>query len=305
MEGSKGVKIASFLKKIVLVLLLVVVIVIFEVNHWPAGNTIAALVLGLLLPDVWHSFQDLKDPVAWRVSKRKLERANLINEKTEIRISFAYLYRIKLGNKYFLVKNSRGTEKYQPVGGVYKFNSSEKEALKKRFHIMEDNKVTVDNSSRNDYRLRMQNQFLVDIVDRFNSADADRERINNVSREFKEELVESGILRWDTISYRYCGRHMTELKFGEHFQYYELLLADIIELQPTDQQLEDLQNLMERESEQYCFVSKEEIDSLGINTQEGRLKEVIADHTKKILEENEIDLMRDVEYVNKIFTVRL
>ena len=285
MEGSKGVKIASFLKKIVLVLLLVVVIVIFEVNHWPAGNTIAALVLGLLLPDVWHSFQDLKDPVAWRVSKRKLERANLINEKTEIRISFAYLYRIKLGNKYFLVKNSRGTEKYQPVGGVYKFNSSEKEALKKRFHIMEDNKVTVDNSSRNDYRLRMQNQFLVDIVDRFNSADADRERINNVSREFKEELVESGILRWDTISYRYCGRHMTELKFGEHFQYYELLLADIVELQPTDQQLEDLQNLMERESEQYCFVSKEEIDSLGINTQEGRLKEVIADHTKKILEE--------------------
>ena len=98
---------------------------------------------------------------------------------------------------------------------------------------------------------------------------------------------------------------MSELKFGEHFQIYELLLADIVELLPTEQQLLDLQHLMEQKTDQYYFASKEEIDSLGINTAEGRLQEFIADHTKKILEENETALMHDIEHVNENFTVHL
>ena len=98
---------------------------------------------------------------------------------------------------------------------------------------------------------------------------------------------------------------MSELKFGEHFQIYELLLADIVELLPTEQQLLDLQHLMEQKTDQYYFASKEEIDSLGINTAEGRLQEFIADHKKKILEENETALMHDIEHVNENFTVHL
>lgn len=297
--------IAKFLSNLLVAIVLIGIICIFEIKHWPAGNTVVGIILGCLLPNLWHSFEDLRDPIAWRVSKRKLERGDIIRDKTEVRISFAYLYRIKVGNRYFLVKNSRGTEKYQPVGGVYKFNYSEKGLLKKRFHVMDDNKVPIDDSSRDDYRLRMENRFLLEFVDCFNRPDADRENIKNVGREFKEELVDSGILNWDTIRYRYCGRHMSELKFGEHFQIYELLLADVVELQPTKQQLLDLQRLMEQESDQYYFASREEIDSFGINTAEGKLQEFIADHTKKILEENETDLMHDIELVNKIFTIHL
>lgn len=280
-------------------------IIIFNNVGWSAAIGISGITLSLILPRLVTYFQDLKDSVAWRVSKRQLERDGLINDKTVIRISFAYLYRIKVGKKYLLVKNSRGTDKYQPVGGVYKLYKNEKIVLKNRFHVMDDNKVTIDNSSRDDYRLRMENRFLLDFIDRFNRADSERERISNVGREFREELVDSGILNWNTIRYRYCGRHMSELKFGEHFQIYELLLADIVELLPTEQQLLDLQHLMEQKTDQYYFASKEEIDSLGINTAEGRLQEFIADHTKKILEENETALMHDIEHVNENFTVHL
>ena len=41
-----------------------------------------------------------------------------------------YLFRIKVGDRYLLVKNNRGTEKYQPVGGVYQFKRGEKDELK-------------------------------------------------------------------------------------------------------------------------------------------------------------------------------
>lgn len=280
-------------------------IIIVNNVGWSAAVILSTIALPLISPRLVTYFQDLRDSTAWRASKRQLERDGFINDKTVIRVSFAYLYRIIVGNKYLLVKNSRGTDKFQPVGGVYKLNKNEKKVLKNRFHVMDDNKVTIDNSSRDDYRLRMENRFLLDFIDRFNCADSEREHINNVGREFREELIDSGILNWDTIRYRYCGRHMSELKFGEHFQIYELLLADIVELLPTEQQLLDLQHLMEQKTDQCYFASKEEIDSLGINTAEGRLQEFIADHTKKILEENETALMHDIEHVNENFTVHL
>lgn len=107
-----------------------------------------------------------------------------------------------------------------------------------------DNKIPIDESSRNDYRLRLENKYLRKFVHRFDS-DARRETVRNLSREFREELVETGIVDWKKITYRFCGRHMTELRFGEHFQMYELLLADVVELLPTADQEKDLIQLLE------------------------------------------------------------
>ena len=85
---------------------------------------------------------------------------------------------------------------------------------------------------------------------------------------------------------------MTDLKFSDHFQMYELLLADIVELNPTEKQESDIRELMENESELYCFATANEINSLGVNTQIGVLQESIGDHTKKILQENESKLSK-------------
>lgn len=78
--------------------------------------------------------QDLLDTTSWKASQRELKRGGFITDNATIRISSAYLYRIKVADKYLLVKNERGTGKYQPVGGVYKLKENEKIELKNRYH---------------------------------------------------------------------------------------------------------------------------------------------------------------------------
>ena len=48
---------------------------------------------------------------------------SLIYWNQDIRFSIAYLYKIKINNKYLLIKGSK-IEQLQPVGGVYKVCSS-------------------------------------------------------------------------------------------------------------------------------------------------------------------------------------
>lgn len=296
----------KILKGIILFILslsFVGIIVVFEIKSWPVGSSIAGLLLGLSLPAFCNSVQDIFDTTNWKMSQRKLKRGGFITDNTIVRVSFAYLYRIKVGDKYLLVKNERGTGKYQPVGGVYKFDENEKLELKNRFQVKDDDKISIDESSRNDYRLRMENKYLRKFIAHFDRK-AKREKIDDLSREFKEELIEKGIVDWSQIKYRFCGRHMTSLQFGEHFQIYEILLADVVELLPTLEQENDLKLLVRQESDKYRWVTAEEIISLGVNTATGQLREDIADHTKKILQENEGELMK-ISDVGKTFTVNI
>lgn len=301
--GDNFMKIGKLIGLVFVSAISITIIFLFEIKNWPAGSSLSGIVLGFSLPGLWHSIQDLLDTTNWKVSQRRLKRGGFITDDTIIRISFAYLYRIKISDKYLLVKNERGTGKYQPVGGVYKLKGNEKIELKNRFLVKDDNKVSIDESSRDDYRLRMENQYLRKFVKRFNKK-AERERVDDLSREFEEELVKTGIVNWKQITYRFCGRHMTELKFGEHFQIYELLLADVVELIPTPEQEQDLQRLMAQQSDMYRFATAEEIISLGINTATGNLEESIGDHTKKTIQENERQLMK-IPGVGKEYTVQL
>ena len=285
-------KILKFIGVTVLSFVCVGIIVLFEIKGWPAGSSLAGIILGASLPASWRFAQDLGDTTSWKTSQTQLTRGGFINADTIIRISFAYLYRIKIRNKYLLIRNTRNTGKYQPVGGVYKMLGNEKQELKNQFHVMDDDKIPIDESSRDDYRLRMENRYLRKFIERFDSSIASREKISDVGREFREELIENGILNWDKISYRYCGRHMTELRFEEHFQIYEILLADIVELIPSPEQEQDLRNLMIQKSDKYHFATAEQILRLGIDIEAGDLKEWIGDHAKKILQETEGQLIK-------------
>ena len=296
-------KICKAIVLVVLSMLSVGVILLFEINAWPAGSSLAGIALGFSLPGLVNSIQDLLDTTNWKTSQRKLKRGRFIEDSTIIRISFAYLYRIKIGNKYLLVKNERGTGKYQPVGGVYKLLGNEKLELRNRYQVKDDNKIPLDRSSRDDYRLRLENRYLRKFVKRFDRK-AEREQIYNLSREFREELIEKGIISWSQITYRFCGRHMTELHFGDHFQCYELLLADVVELVPTPEQEADLERLVKQQSDIYRFATADEITSLGVDTASGDLRENIADHTLKIIQENGGQLMR-ISGVGKTYTINL
>jgi len=117
-------------------------------------------------------------------------------------------------------------------------------------------------------------------------------------------LVDTGIINWSEIKYRCCGRDIAGVKYGEKFQVFELLLADVVELIPTQEQENDLRKFLEYSSKQYKFATAKQISSLGIDYESGQLYEWIGDQTKNVIEENETKLL-ETDYVGKIFTVQL
>ena len=293
---------AKLFSLIALFFLLIIAVYYLNKYNFDVFVILASSFFSCFLRLIICSYQDIKDSTAWMTMQRKLLRAGLIKNDTLIRISFAYLYRIKVDSDYFLIKNARGTEKYQPVGGVYKMGKSEKEFLNRNFNVLDDDKVPIDESSRNDYRLQVHCHFLREFVERFDNGSAEHERIRDLSREFQEEL--SKLIDWKEIKYRYCGRHMTSLEYSKHFRCYELLLADIVELIPSDKQRQDLETLRRQTSDSYCFATAERIKGLGVIAGTENLKEGIADHTIKILQETEQELIKKTNCGN-VFKVSL
>ena len=276
-----------------------------EIHPILGGATIGGLVAGITVPYLISSIIDMTDNVNWKSSQRKLNRAGILQPDTPIRISFAYLFRIKIDGKYFLVRNQR-TNKYQPVGGAYKFFKDEADYLSCNIPVENDDRIPVDQITKRDYRLLVKNKDLREFVKRFNKTKY-RENISDLSREFNEEILSTGIIdkkMFGSISYKYCGRHMTNVEYGKVFDHYELLLADIIELCLTEQQEECFRKLIPNKCEQYCFATHEEIKTLGVKLGTDELEDTIANHTYKILSENSDVLTRRKKHKN-IVTVSL
>lgn len=282
-------------------LLLVSLIIIGEINDIPALSSLAGLLLGLYIPWAFYLSLDICDPSKWKILLRKLQRAGELRKDDNIRISFAYLFQIKIDNKYLLVMNSKGTSKYQPPGGAYKYETAEWEYLIDEFCVQEDQNIAPSQSTRNDYRLFVPVKNLKKFIKRFDKTKY-RENVHNLKREFKEELINTGILDFDTISYKYLGRHYTKIVFSRHFQCYELLLADVVALQPSESQRKVLKDLMGSSSEAYRFATDEEIKACGINRGTDNLLESIADHSYKILQSSKDSLDR-TEFSGKSFQI--
>lgn len=267
-------------------------IIYFETNENSAGASLGGLASGILLPYFVTSIVDLSDNKNWKSSQRKLQRAGLLQKDTIIRISFAYLFRIKIDGQYFLVQNTR-TKKYQPVGGAYKFNIDEANYLADHIPVENDDSIPVDKITKRDYRLLVKNKDLRKFVNRFNKT-TNRENVNDLSREFIEELFSTNILDRSTfgnLSYKYCGRHMTGVEYGNVFTHYELLLSDIIEVRLSNKQEALFRELMKRDCIEYRFVNSNEIKSYGVEHGTDKLTDDIANHTPKILSENTDELL--------------
>lgn len=138
-----------------------------EIYSIPVVPMIRGLIAGVLIQYLITSIIDLLDNEDWKSSQRKLQRAGILQKDTVIRISFAYLFRIKVDDQYFLVENSR-TKKYQPVGGVYKFKKEEADYLRDNIAVENDNRIPVDKITKCEYRLLIKNEHLRKFIRRFN-----------------------------------------------------------------------------------------------------------------------------------------
>ena len=280
-------KILKIVFDLIILALLVIIIYCVETKKIPALGSICGAVLGAMLPWSLKLFIDLFDNANWKTSERKLKRAKEINKNTKIRISFAYLYRIIVDGKYMLIMNSRNSGRYQPVGGVYKFNNEEEQFLRNNFHIEYDDKISIDETSKKDYRLYIKDKYLRSFVKHFEKNTTNRENETNISREFIEEIINDYKIdkkQFGALRYSFKSRFISNVQYSSLYECYEILLADIYEFNLTNEQEQLLKELGNQKN--IKFVTEAEINRLGIDCDNKKNKEIISNHSWKILASN-------------------
>lgn len=211
-------------------------------------------------------------------NRKKLKVIILCNTKyrnQDIRVSLSYLYKIKCKDKYLLVKNRKFAEQYQPVGGVYKYYNTAFDKFNK-FGVVEYNGFNHEKEYDNDLRVKVPSKNLTKFIDWFRSRE-DREL--DPVREFYEELIAPGYLPKDKFAYfnyRFLKEKVTPIKYSMHFKCNEILIYNIYELLPTEEQKIELEKLMSKHNDYYKWFDIDEIESLG-HTKDGDYR--VGEHT--------------------------
>lgn len=197
----------------------------------------------------------------------------------DIRLSCSYLFKIKIEDKFLLVKGNR-INQYQPVGGVYK-KYPDCNNLFKDLEVKDDKNIPIDDKSEEDLRIRVPAKNLIKFLKWYESKE-DRETCQ--WREFNEELIQTGILPSDIfphIQYRFLKQIRDGIKYSDYFQTNELMIYDIYELIPNENQKMELKNLLTKTDDRFVLVEEDIILSLGYY--KNIKKYNIGEHSKLIL----------------------
>ncbi|MFD2907525.1 hypothetical protein ACFSX9_02135 [Flavobacterium ardleyense] len=202
----------------------------------------------------------------------------LLRDK-EIRLSIAYLFRIKLDGKYLLVKSSRRNY-FQPVGGAFKtLPGSEK--IFEKLDVKSDRLIETEKGvAKNDLRVFVKGIKVIEFIEWFNSKE-DRE--TSPWREFCEELIMTNILPWKEfryIDYKYKGTVQTpilNLDSGDKgmfiYEIYDLIINN--EQKPIFEAL-----LATGNTENFIWANDKLIERLGHSENKKGYIHEIAKHAK-------------------------
>lgn len=295
-------KITKFIIASVLLVITIGANIAFDIAKISVGCSVCSFAISFAAGWFIKCFYDLFY-VGWRSSLYNRLISKDIRKDDNIRISFSYLFRIKIKGKYFLIKNIR-MDHFHAVGGCYKMQKSEFDYLKDKYSVSISQQVPFDEENGVDYRLNVPACNLTRFVRRFNKT-KDREQISNLTREFKEELIEPSYIdksNFNEISYRYCGRHYDGINYSHFLNCYELLIADIVELQLTQSQENELLQLAQNDKDMFILADGKIIMSEGVDPENNKFKRYIANNAYKILDVKEIKLVKKAtenhEYTN-------
>lgn len=202
--------------------------------------------------------------------------------KHYIRFSMSYLYRIKVNDKYLLVKSSNFPH-YQPVGGKYKRLKGTQSLLRNLFDAKDDAKLATSGLMKHDYAIYIPAKNAIKFLDWFNAM---QDREISHWREFYEELIagKGEILSRENfpyVNYNYVGTVTTPVKRTPGWNTYEILQYDILDLIPTPKQQKELEELLEKGDTDYIkWADTELINSLGHCNRTQKQLYKIGEHTK-------------------------
>lgn len=206
-------------------------------------------------------------------------QTQVLHRNKDIRLSIAYLFRIKVDGKYLLVKNSRRNY-FQPVGGAFKtLPGSEK--IFEKLNVKSDRLIETEKGiAKNDLRVFVKGINVIEFIEWFKSKE-DRE--TSPWREFCEELISTNILPWKQfrfIDYKFKGTIQSpilNLDSGDK----GIFIFEIYDLVINDEQKPILEMLMTNgNTEDYIWADEYLINRLGHSeSNKGYIYE-IAKHTK-------------------------
>lgn len=217
----------------------------------------------------------------WRRLKLVVHCKYLSLKNQHIRFSMSYLYRIKVDEKYLLVKNSNYPH-YQLVGGKYKRLKQTQSFLKSEFEASDDMKLANKGLMKDDFAIFIPAKNAIKFIDWFNKK-SDREISH--WREFYEELINGKKIlspeNFPYVNYNYVGTVTTPIKRTGGWNCYEILQYDILDLIPTKKQENELRLLLEKGDTDYIkWADDELINCLGQDNRQKKLLYKIGEHTK-------------------------
>jgi hypothetical protein len=218
-----------------------------------------------------------------------------LRSNERIRLSYSYLFCIESNGRYLLVKDAQGRNQYQPVGGVYKYDSQEVD-LRVLCDGVYDNVFDINDNLIDDLRIVISTKKLKAFNAWFKSGE-NRENLTDLSREFSEELLESGILApnlFEKIDYTYIGSH-TETSYNETLHMKQIRHFDIVALKPGKQQQGHLTRMIKNQSKKFIFAKKDDIERGSIEYLGNRY--TIAEHSKLIIVGGPIPLEKEHDQI--------
>lgn len=178
------------------------------------------------------------------------------------RVVCAYLFRIMCANKYYLLVDERGENMYVPVGGVYKFDNNFD--IGQMFEGESDVVHGINDDTDHDLRLTISSR-LVDAYFNWFEQGTHRENVNDLTREFREEVIDTGLLPkslFSRLTYVYIGSHKVEQK-NERLRIPEILRHDVFCVQLSEEQQIAIKKLLKTAPQncKYILATQEEIAS--------------------------------------------
>ena len=204
----------------------------------------------------------------------------VVYRNQHVRLSISYLFRIRVNDKYLLVKNRKGNY-YQLVGGAYKTLPGF-EKIQEKYCIEPDRKFkTCSGIAKGDLRFTLPGKFVVSIIKWFQSRE-DRE--TSQWREFCEELLTTGILDkhiFRYIDFKYVTTLQTPIKKAKNIDCQEVLIYEIFDLVPNNEQIQALNELLEAgDTNEVKWADLYLIERLGYNERNKDFEYHIGAHTK-------------------------
>lgn len=200
--------------------------------------------------------------------------------KKFMRFSFAYLYRIKIGDEYVLTKNNNIADMYQPVGGVYE-RYKDSDELFNKLEILTDDCLRMTEKNEMDLRGKLRRKNLIRLLDWFDSC---KQREVSPWREFNEEMIKTEILEarnFPYLDYKFIKQVRVKFKFSEPHNCTEYKIFDIYE--PIYKEAQKIEISELKDSELIKRVKRNLIEKLGHDSETGKTNFRIGEQTKFIL----------------------